>query len=124
MDKSQEKVRRHLVLLTDFMNKDKNVKLKLLSWIDEYDGKIIEFHIGDSAFHMIFTKENARLEKGSYPSPDALVQAEPDFLIKLLSGEAKLSSSLLVEGKFSVWGNFHDLIAFTRIISSSKRVRK
>jgi putative sterol carrier protein len=106
------------MLLAELMNKSKKAKPKLTAWIDKYDGKIIEFQVDNLAFYIVFTKENVRFQKGSYPSPDVIMTAKPQILLGLLSGKTRLSSSLIIEGKCKVFGNFHDVIAFTRIITS------
>jgi len=113
-----DQVRKRLRLLVDLMNKNEKAKSRLIAWIDGYDGKIIEFQVDNSSFYMVFTKENARLEEGSYPSPDAVIVTEPKFLIDILSGKVRLSSSLIAEDKLRVWGNFHEVVLFSKIVSS------
>jgi len=121
METAVDQVQKYLRLLVDLMKKSEEAKSKLLTWIDKYDGKIIEFHVDNSAFHIVFSKEDVKFEEGSYPSPDVIMITEPNVLMDVLSGKIRLSSSLIAEGKFRVWGNFHELVLFTRIASSLRR---
>jgi hypothetical protein len=118
--KTEDHVWKRLQSLVNFMNNHKNTPIQLASWIDKYDGKIIEFHADNESFHLVFTKKNIALEEGSYPSADVTLVTEPCLLSNILSGKVRITSSLIAEDKIRVWGNFHDLTSLFKCLSTLK----
>lgn len=116
MTVSVEDVEKSLRLTIENLKKSDKAKEEIATWIDKYDGKIIEFHVNEKKFHIVFTKKATTLEKGTYPSPDLTIVAQPDVLMGILSGKIRLSSSLLGEGKLSVRGSFHEAKSFVKVL--------
>jgi putative sterol carrier protein len=110
-------LKERMSFLVAAINKSQKGRMKLVTWIGKYDGKIVEFRVEDSVFHMVFTKERSVLKEGSYPSPDVILVAAPKLLMDILSGKTRLSSSLVANGKIKVWGNFHELLQLSKILS-------
>jgi len=117
LEPALEQVRKRLRLLLDQINKNETAKSMITAWIDKYDGKIIEFQVFGWAFHLVFTKERVAFEEDSYSSPDVIIAADPNLTLDILSGKIKPSTLLVTSGKLQVWGNFHELVSFSKIVS-------
>lgn len=108
--------------LVDRIYTDSNLKAEVASWIDKYDGKIIEFQIGESSISVILTKERWKLIEDSYPSPDVTFISSEEIFTDLIKGSLKISQGLKGE-KLQVYGNFHDLKKFFEIIKKGSYER-
>ncbi|NVM53378.1 MAG: SCP2 sterol-binding domain-containing protein [Candidatus Helarchaeota archaeon] len=105
--------------LVDRIYTNSNLKAEVASWIDKYDGKIIEFQIGENSISVILTKERWKLIEDSYPSPDVIFVSSKEVFTDIMNGSLKISKGLKGE-KLQVYGNFHDLKAFLEITKKGK----
>ncbi|MHA1595605.1 MAG: SCP2 sterol-binding domain-containing protein [Candidatus Baldrarchaeia archaeon] len=112
---SAEKIMDAFKRIIDAINKNEKAKEFLKKWNEGYVGKIINFKIGDKAFHLIFTAEEARFEEGEYPAPDLMIITDPESWTAMATMKKKWSE-LLAEGKLMIIGNAHELATLTRLI--------
>ena len=105
--------------LVDRIYTNSNLKAEVASWIDKYDGKIIEFQIGENSISVILTKERWKLIEDSYPSPDVTFVSSKEVFTDIMNGSLKISQGLKGE-KLQVYGNFHDLKEFLEITKKGK----
>jgi hypothetical protein len=52
-----EDVEKSLRSIIKNLKKSDKAKAEIATWIDKYDGKIIEFHVNGKRFHIVFTKK-------------------------------------------------------------------
>ncbi|MFB0560233.1 MAG: SCP2 sterol-binding domain-containing protein [Candidatus Lokiarchaeia archaeon] len=96
--------------MVQVVNKSSAAKNAIDKWISTYNGKIIEFHLGDEKFYVVFTREGTRIEDGEYPSPDATIVTNSEVFLNFIASPLNLKS-MLKSGEIEVWGNLHEFIA-------------
>jgi hypothetical protein len=88
-------------------------------WCSTYDGKIIDFDLGEETFHLVFRADGSIvLEDGLSTSFDLRLITTPQLLIEILKGSRSMKE-VLKTGELKTWGNFHEakqLEQFARFI--------
>lgn len=106
MSKNKESVN----AMIQVINKSPAAKNAIDKWISTYNGKIIEFHLEEEKFFVVFTREGTRIEDGEYPSPDATIVTKPEIFLNFIASPLNLKN-MLKTGDIEVWGNLHEFIA-------------
>jgi putative sterol carrier protein len=104
--------------LVEKINKSEAARNEITKWISTYDGKIIQWHLGDSPedkFYVVFTKDGARFEEGDYPSPDMVWICEPDVWLDFQTGAIDMRQAMQ-DNKVFMWGSLHEAMPFMMII--------
>nr|MDO8100162.1 SCP2 sterol-binding domain-containing protein [Candidatus Njordarchaeota archaeon] len=104
--------------LTDKINKSESARGEIAKWISTYDGKIIQWHLGESSedkFYVVFSNEGAKFGEGDYPSPDMVWICEPQVWLDFQSGAIDMRKAL-EESKVFMWGSLHEAMPFMMII--------
>jgi putative sterol carrier protein len=104
--------------LVDKINKSEAAKGEIVKWISTYDGKIIQWHLGETSedmFYVVFSREGAKFGKGDYPSPDMVWICEPQVWLDFQSGAIDMRKAL-EENKVFMWGSLHEAMPFMMII--------
>lgn len=118
---SAKEVAQKIEELVDKINKSKSAKKEIVKWISTYNGKIIQWHLGDSQegkFYVVFTKSGARFEVGDYPSPDMVWICDSQVWLDFQSGALDLRNALK-EGKIFMWGSLHEAFPFMMIVMTA-----
>jgi hypothetical protein len=115
--------------IAEKISSDEKIKESLSKWISTYDGKIIGFRTGGSLeesdwkerFHLILTREGARVGDGDYPSPDVIILAEvEDDLIGMFRNPSS-AIPMIKSGKVWIMGNMNEAFSFFQEIVSRCR---
>jgi len=116
-----KEVAKKVAELVDKINRSESAKKEIVKWISTYDGKIIQWHLGDSPeekFYVVFTRSGARFEMGDYPSPDMVWICDPQVWLDFQSGALDMRAALR-EGKIFMWGSLHEAFPFMIILMAA-----
>lgn len=103
------------------INRSESAKKQIAKWISTYDGKIIQWHLGDSLeekFYVVFTRNGARFETGEYSSPDMVWICDPQVWLDFQSGALDMRAAMK-EGKIFIWGSLHEAFPFMMILMTA-----
>ncbi len=77
-------------------------------WCSTYDGKIIDFDLGEETFHIVFWPNGKiAVNEGLSTSFDLRLILSRETLSQLLLGKKPMKEALKT-GELKTWGNFHE----------------
>lgn len=78
------------------------------SWCATYDGKVVDFDLGEESYHLVFRADGRILLKNNLSTSfDLRLITSSQCLAELLRGSKALKNALNA-GELKTWGNFHE----------------
>lgn len=102
------------------VDSDPKFRDSLKRWFSTYDGKIVGFRIGGSIdrsewrerFHLILSRDGARVEEGDYPSPELTLLIERDEDAAEMFRSPGKTMEMIRGGRVWVMGNMNEALPF------------